>query len=85
MVNGFSGIFMVASVEAVSAAKRTRRDNQRNPYELNQRKDAGGLFAEILEDSAKKAERTVTDCTTTTYGRDSRMQTFLYRTREYHY
>ena len=85
MVNGFSGIFMVASVAAVSGVNRTGRDERRDAHSDSKKKDAERLFASILEDSAKESKANVVDCRTTTYGRDSMMQNFLYQTREYRY
>lgn len=84
MVNGFSGIFMVASVAAVSGVSKTRSDERRDAYSDSKKRNAEKLFASILEDSAKEKVNDV-DCRTTTYGRDSMMQNFLYQTREYRY
>ncbi|MDE5588896.1 MAG: hypothetical protein K2J60_07105 [Acetatifactor sp.] len=85
MVNGFSSIFMVASVAAVSGVSKTKRDERRDAYSDSKKRNAEKLFASILEDSAKESKADVVDCRTTTYGRDSMMQSFLYQTREYRY
>lgn len=84
MVNGFSSIFMVASVTAVSGVSKTKRDERRDANSDSKKKNAERLFASILENSAKEKANEV-DCRTTTYGRDSMMQNFLYQTREYRY
>ncbi len=83
--NGLSGIFMVTSVTAVSDICRTRREEQHVPDTDSKKKNGQGLFAGILEKSLKEVREDVLECCTTTYGRDSKMQTFLYRTREYRY
>jgi len=77
---------MVTSVTAVPGIRKVRRDDRRNANSDSGKRNAEGLFAQILEDSAKetKADDSL-NCCTTTYGRDSRMQTFLYQTREYRY
>lgn len=83
-MNGVSGIFMVASVAAVSGVPRTRRDERRGTDSHSKGKNAEKLFASILSDSAKEKADTV-DCCTTTYGRDSKVQNYLYQTKEYRY
>lgn len=85
MVNGFSGIFMVASVEAVSAVRQTKRDNRRGSDQNLRGKNAEGLFASILEDHAEGGTENSVACRTSSYGRNGRMQNFQYQTREYHY
>lgn len=76
---------MVASVTAVSGVSKTRRDERRDAHSDSKKKNAEGLFASILEDSAKESRADAVECRTTTYGRDSRVQNFLYQTREYRY
>lgn len=76
---------MVASVAAVSGVYKTGRDERRDAHSGSKKKSAEKLFASILEDSAKENGANAVDCRTTTYGRDSRMQNFLYQTREYRY
>lgn len=76
---------MVASVAAVSGVSKTRRDERRDANSDLKKKNAERLFASILEDSVKENRADVVDCRTTTYGRDSKMQNFLYQTREYRY
>lgn len=85
MANGLSGIFMVASVAAVSGVSKTKRDERRDAHSDLKKKSAEKLFASILEGSVKEKRADAVDCQTTTYGRDSRMQNFLYQTREYRY
>ncbi|MGN0401895.1 MAG: hypothetical protein ACI4HQ_06490 [Acetatifactor sp.] len=83
MKNGFSSIFMVSSVTAVPPTDREKRDHGSS---RNSKKDFGeGLFAQILRDTAKKTESKNLDCHTTTYGRDSKMRSFIYEGREYRY
>lgn len=74
---------MVTSVEAVLGVNMTRRDRGRDTRSDSGQNGAEGLFAKILEENTKEVKNTVVDCHTTTYGSDSRMQSFQYRTREY--
>ncbi len=76
---------MVASVAAVSGVSKTRRDERRESSFDMKKKGAENLFASILEESTQESRADVVDCRTTTYGRDSRMQNFLYQTKEYRY
>ncbi len=75
---------MVASVAAVSGVPKIRRDERRNANSDSKGKNAEKLFANILKDSVVEKADAV-DCRTTTYGRDSKMQNYLYQTREYRY
>lgn len=74
---------MVNSVTAVSGVYKTRRDERRVPASQYGKKNAEGLFAKILEENIKETGSNAVDCCTVTYGRDCKMQTFLYQTREY--
>lgn len=76
---------MVASVTAVTGVSKTRRDERREPSPELKKKNAEKLFASILEESTQEKGADEVDCRTTTYGRDSRMQSFLYQTKEYRY
>ncbi len=84
MTNGITSIFMVQSVMAVPTVQKLKRDNQKSSDSKN--KDAGRLFAQILEEAAEqKSESAPRDCQTTLYDRDSRLQTYHYLSREYRY
>lgn len=74
---------MVTSVTAAPGIRKIRRDEQKS-FD-SKKKNAKGFFAQILEEAAKDTKREVINCHTTTYGRDSKIQTFLYQTREYRY
>lgn len=74
MVNGFSSILMVASVEAVSAVGRTRRDKRRDSNQNLHGKNAEGFFAGILEDHAGGEDKNSVTCRTSAYGRNGRVQ-----------
>lgn len=74
---------MVNSVTAVSGVYKTRRDERRIPASQYGKKNAEGLFAKILEENVKETSGNDVDCCTVTYGRDRKMQTFLYQTKEY--
>lgn len=83
-MNGVSSIFMVTSVAAVSGVPKTRRDERRDANSHSRGKNAEKLFANILNDRVRDDAEAV-DCHTTTYGRDSKMQNYLYQTKEYRY
>lgn len=85
MVNGFSGIFMVASVSAIPSIRKTDRDARQSPGPKPKKDSASSLFARILKETAQETAEDAMDCRTTTYGRDSKMQEYLHRKREYHY
>lgn len=85
MVNGFSSIFMVTSVAAVSGVPKAKHDQQRGAYSDSKKKDTEKLFASILEGSVQENRAKAMDCRTITYGRDSKVQDFFYQTREYRY
>lgn len=84
-VNGFSGIFMVNSVSAVSGVYKAKRDERRDARSDSKKKNAEKLFTSILKDSVKESRADMVDCQTITYGRDSKMQNYHYQTREYRY
>lgn len=85
MTNGFSSIFMVASVTAVPGMRKTGRDEKQS-FGSNSKKDsASRLFASILKETAQETADDAMDCRTTTYGRDSKMQEYLHQKREYRY
>ena len=83
-MNGVSSILMVSSIAAVSGVPRARRDERRNADSHSRGKNAEKLFASILNDRVKDDADAV-DCRTTTYGRDSKLQNYLYQTKEYRY
>lgn len=84
-VNGLSSISMVTSVMAVSGPIKVRRDQQNNSNSNTGQGKSDKLFAQILKDAVMESQSTPLSCQTITYGRDSRMQTFLHQSREYHY
>lgn len=85
MVNGFSGIFMVASVSAIPGIRKTDQDARQSSDYKSRKNSAGSLFAKILKETAQETADDAMDCCTTTYGRDSKMQEYLHQKREYHY
>ena len=85
MVNGFSSIFMVASVTAVPGVRNTGRDEKQSSGSDSKKNSASRLFARILREAAQETTDDALDCHTTTYGRDSKMQDYLHKKREYHY
>lgn len=75
---------MVHSVDAVPKAGRIKRDQQKSFYSDSGSHSSNGSFAKVLENAKKETQNASMDCHTTTYGRDSRIQTFFYQPREYH-
>lgn len=83
--NGITSIFMVSSVLAVPTVGKVKREDPRDSHSGSKEKDSKGLFAQVLEEAVHEPEPAPRDCCTMLYGRDSRLQTFRYMTREYHY
>jgi len=75
---------MVHSVLAVSETDKVKREGRKENSQS--RKHSGSLFSQVLaqktEEQRQEAPRT---CHTTTYGQDSRLHTYQYEKREYHY
>lgn len=69
---------MVMSVAAVSETAKAKRDNRQTSYSEPRQGESGGK-------SGAKRQSTPLECYTTTYGRDSMVQTFHYQSREYSY
>ena len=82
---GFSSIFMVQSVAAVSKTGKIKRDQQKTFDSESGNQSSNGSFAKVLENAKREAQNAPMDCHTTTYGRDSRIQTFFYQPREYRF
>ena len=76
---------MVHSVAAVPMTGRVRRDPQRSCYPESGSQSSKGSFAQVLENVTKEVRDDSIDCRTTTYGRDSRIETFYYQSRAYHF
>ncbi len=70
---------------AVSRVSKAKRDKRYVPYSVPKKKDGRKTFSQLLQEAASGVAENNLECCTTTYGRDSRMQSFLYQTREYHY
>lgn len=85
MTNGFSSIFMVASVTAAPGMRKTGRDEKQSSGSGSKKDSAGKLFASILKETAQKTADDAMDCHTTTYGPDSKVQEYLHQKREYRY
>lgn len=74
---------MVNSVLAVPKCNKLKREDSKSSHGFQKKKD-NALFAQILEETQTSHESASIDCTTTTYNRDCRLQTFHYHTKEYH-
>ncbi len=83
--NGFTGILMVHTVMAVSTSGKVKRDSGRAFHTASGKMQSDHLFSNILKEKVDEQESASMDCQTTTYGNDSQIHTFQYRTREYHY
>lgn len=77
-------MFVVHSVAMVSSVDRVKRDANRT-RDFSPRGRQSVLFSQILEEKEQELQRTPLECHTITYGQDSRLRTFLYRSREYGY
>lgn len=76
---------MVHSVMAVPAAGKLKRDHQRSTYSDDHGRNFNSLFESILKDTPSRSENAPRACQTTLYDRNSRLQSFQYLSREYHY
>lgn len=78
---------MVNSVMAVSATGKIKRDNERSRATLNEKnkEHSKGLFSEFLKQEVEEQKEAPHSCSTVMYGQDSRLHTFEYQKREYHY
>lgn len=78
---------MVNSVMEVSATGKIKRDDEKSRATLNEKyKNASqGLFSELLNQEVEEQQKASVNCRTLTYGQDSRLHTFEYQKREYHY
>lgn len=78
---------MVNSVMAVSAIGQIKRDNEKARATLHEehRTASPGLFSELLNQEVEERREAPENCRTVIYGQDSRLHTFEYQKREYHY
>lgn len=76
---------MVNSVLEVSKTRELRREDNRTSDNGYGRQNSNRLFAEVLKKAVEEVESNQVECHTTTYGPDSRLTTFEYMKREYHY
>ncbi len=75
---------MVHSVVAVPSIGKIKRERRSPVYTGTMENSSNGTFAQVLERAKEETKESPMNCITTTYGRDSRMRTFLYQPREYH-
>ncbi len=84
--NGVTGIFMVSSVMAVPMVGKIKKEPARAFGYVSRDASSSGTFAQAFDQAVEEqAASAPTECHTVTYGRDSRLQHFMYQTREYHY
>ncbi len=77
---------MVNSVLAVSSVGKIKREGVRKEKSPGK----GGanpnpLFSQLLQEEMESQGKAPLSCSATTYGQDSRLHTFEYQKREYHY
>ncbi|MDE5909519.1 MAG: hypothetical protein K2H52_12365 [Lachnospiraceae bacterium] len=76
---------MVHSVAAIPKTGKIKRDQPKAFDSESGNQSSNGSFAKVLENAKRETQNASMDCHTTTYGRDSRIQTFFYQPREYHF
>ena len=76
---------MVNSVSAISTSDKVKRDSSKSGNGYAGGKQGNPMFAQILEEKREERSEAARECYTITYGKNSQLQTFQYRTREYHY
>lgn len=77
---------MVNSVQVVSMLPKAKEERERTAYSGTDNTDKKSSFSNMLQQAIQDTVPSDSlDCQTVTYGRDSRIQTFLYRSREYTY
>ena len=76
---------MVNSVVAVPKVDSVRRDQYNSSYSESKDQASNGTFAKVLEDVRKDKQNTPMDCHTISYGKDSKLQSFVYQPRDYHF
>lgn len=76
---------MVQQVEAVPHVGKTVRDRYKAVYPDSRKETSSGTFAQLLKDAVEENQSASISCHITTYGRDSRIRTFDYQPRTYHY
>jgi len=75
---------MVQSVIGAPKLKKTKSERNKSSYSHSGEKKEHS-FNQILNDAIEEQEAAPVICHNTTYGQDSRLQTFHYQSREYHY
>lgn len=76
---------MVNSVVAVPKTASVRRDRYNSSYSEAKAQTSNNSFAKVLEEAKKEENNIPMSCHTVSYGRDSRIQSFDYQTREYRF
>ena len=76
---------MVHSVMAISSAGKVKRDSSSSIDTRSDKEQSDHLFSQVLDEKIEEQKNAPLNCHTITYGHDSRLHTFQYQTREYHY
>lgn len=83
--NGVNAVFMVESVMAVVKPGKIRRERNSSSGSGNKRDGENALFSEIMNSAVQAQTEAPTQYTATVYGRDMKLSSMQYKTREYHY
>lgn len=76
---------MVHSISAISPYRKIDRDSDHSSGSDLKRESSDHPFMQVLKAEIEQQKDTSRNCQTTIYGNDSKLHTFLYQTREYHY
>lgn len=74
---------MVTSIQVVPLTEKVRREKEHEVYTPSQKDSSSSSFQEILNQTIEEPKNASLNCCNTTYGRDCKLQTFLYQSREY--
>lgn len=83
--NGMNAVFMVESVMAVAKPGKIRRERNHSRGFGNKRDGENALFSELMNSAIKAQAEAPTQYTATVYGRDMKLSSTQYKTREYNY
>ena len=84
-VNGISQVFMVESVMAVIKYDKLRRERKNSDGYVQKDREKSADFSEILNSKVQSTGEAAIEYAATVYGRDMKLSSMQYRTREYHY
>lgn len=83
--NGINAVFMVESVMAVVKPGKVRRERNNSSGFGQKRNGENALFSEIMKSAAEAQAEAPAQYSANLYGRDMKLSSTQYKTREYHY